>query len=415
MIKRELFNELKAHLVQKEMTFIVGPRQAGKTTLMFLLKDDLEKNGQKTVVLNLDIEADRQHFTTQENLINKIRLEIGAKGYVFLDEIQRKENAGLFLKGIYDMNLPYKFIVSGSGSVELKEQIHESLAGRKRIFELHTVSFREFINFRTEYRYENKLHDFLKIEKNRRKTLLDEYMNFGGYPRVVLAETESEKLKIIEEIYQSYVERDIFNLLGIQKEEAFTKLVKVLASQIGNLINVSELSNTVGVARKTIEQYVWYLEKTFVIGKVTPFYKNIRKEITKSPKVYFTDLGLRNYSIGEFGRGVSSRDAGFLFENFVFLMLADTIKNQNAKIQFWRTKDGSEADFIIISENKAIPIEIKFSSLLDASIGRPLKNFIEKYRPERAYVVNLDLDSETVHFGTNVFFLPFYKVLNLKL
>jgi len=165
MIKRELFNELKAHLVQKEMTFIVGPRQAGKTTLMFLLKDDLEKNGQKTVVLNLDIEADRQHFTTQENLINKIRLEIGAKGYVFLDEIQRKENAGLFLKGIYDMNLPYKFIVSGSGSVELKEQIHESLAGRKRIFELHTVSFREFINFRTEYRYENKLHDFLKIEK----------------------------------------------------------------------------------------------------------------------------------------------------------------------------------------------------------------------------------------------------------
>ena len=104
-----------------------------------------------------------------------------------------------------------------------------------------------------------------------------------------------------------------------------------------------------------------------------------------------------------------------MFENFVFLMLADTIKNQNAKIQFWRTKDGSEADFIIISENKAIPIEIKFSSLLDASIGRPLKNFIEKYRPERAYVVNLDLDSETVHFGTNVFFLPFYKVLNLKL
>lgn len=415
MIKRELFSELKAHLTQKEMTFVVGPRQAGKTTLMFLLKDYLEKNGQKTVFLNLDIEADRQYFATQENLINKIRLEIGERGCVFLDEIQRKENAGVFLKGIYDMNLQYKFIVSGSGSVELKEQIHESLAGRKRIFELRTISFREFVNFRTEYRYENKLLDFFKIENIRSKALLEEYMNFGGYPRVVLAETEIEKSKIIGEIYQSYVERDIFNLLGVQKEEAFTKLVKVLASQIGNLINISELSNTVGVARKTIEQYIWYLGKTFVVSKVTPFYKNVRKEITKSPKIYFTDLGLRNYSIGELGKAVSSRDAGFLFENFVFLMLTDILANQNAKIQFWRTKDGSETDFVIIIGNKTIPLEIKFSSLSGASIVRPLRNFIEKYHPAQAYVVNLDLNDETAYFGATVSFLPFYKVLDLKL
>ncbi len=415
MIKRDILEEIKQHLTQKEMTFIVGPRQSGKTTLMMLLKNDLEKNGKKSLFLNLDIETDRQYFVSQENLLRKIRLEIGDEGFVFLDEIQRKENAGVFLKGIYDMNFAYKFIVSGSGSVELKEQIHESLAGRKRIFELHTLSFSEFVNFRTDYRYENKILDFLKTEKIKSRAFLEEYMNFGGYPRVVLEIKEADKLKIIAEIYQSYVERDIFNLLGIQKEEAFTKLVKILASQIGNLINISELSNTVGVARKTIEQYIWYLEKTFVVARITPFYENIRKEITKSPKIYFTDLGMRNYAIGEFGKADSSRDAGFLFENFILLMFREIVKDQNTKIQFWRTKDASEVDFIITAGKKTTPLEVKFSEISNVSLTRPFKNFIDKYNPDQAFVINLNLNKTLIYSGHQISFLPFYEILNLTI
>lgn len=106
------------------------------------LEEDLKKEGEKTLFLDLDRDLDRPFFSSQNRLIQKIEYEIGEKkGYVFIDEIQRKENAGLFLKGIYDMNLPYKLIVSGSGSLELKEKIHESLAGRKRIFELSTLEF----------------------------------------------------------------------------------------------------------------------------------------------------------------------------------------------------------------------------------------------------------------------------------
>ena len=136
MIKRSLLIELEKHLQNKEISLITGPRQAGKTTLMLMLKSSLEEKKEKTLLLNLDIEADRRFFNSQAELVRKIQLEIGNnKGYVFIDEMQRKENAGLFLKGLYDMNLPYKFIVSGSGSIELKEKIHESLTGRKRIFE----------------------------------------------------------------------------------------------------------------------------------------------------------------------------------------------------------------------------------------------------------------------------------------
>jgi len=116
------------------------------------------------------------------------------------------------------MNSSYKFIVSGSGSVELKEKVHESLAGRKRIFELSTLSFEEFINFKTNQRYEDRLLEFFPIEKEKGYTLFDEYLNFGGYPRIVLEEKLSEKLKQINEIYQSYIERDISYLLKVNKQ-----------------------------------------------------------------------------------------------------------------------------------------------------------------------------------------------------
>ena len=183
MIERKIFPDLVAHLPKREISLIVGPRQSGKTTLMEMLREHLEKREERTLYLNLDIEWDRSHFESQSALIKKLELELGnQRGFVFIDEIQRKENAGLFLKGLFDMKLPYKFIVSGSGSLELKEKIHESLLGRKRLFELTTITFEEFINHKTAYKYKENLANFFEIEKDKTRQLLMEYMNFGGYP-----------------------------------------------------------------------------------------------------------------------------------------------------------------------------------------------------------------------------------------
>ncbi|MCL4279629.1 MAG: AAA family ATPase, partial [Ignavibacteriaceae bacterium] len=154
LIKRLLYNEIKDHLRAKEISIIIGPRQVGKTTLMLELLNSLKDTGEKALFLNLDYENDKRFFENQDLLLSKIKLEIGNDGYVFIDEIQRKENAGIFIKGIYDLHLPYKFILSGSGSLELKEKIQESLVGRKRLFELLPVTFKEFVNYKTEYRYE---------------------------------------------------------------------------------------------------------------------------------------------------------------------------------------------------------------------------------------------------------------------
>lgn len=411
IIKRKLFSLIKDHLRQKEITLITGPRQAGKTTLMKQLEEGLKMEGKKTLFLDLDSEQDRPFFNSQSRLIQRIQYEIGKMhGYVFIDEIQRKEDAGLFLKGIYDRDLPYKFIVSGSGSLELKEKIHESLAGRKRIFELSTLSFEEFVNFKTNYQYELKLPDFFDVYKERSKEYLEEYLNFGGYPKVVLAQTWKVKKAVIEDIYQSFLEKDISILLRIQKTESLTNLVRIIASQTGSLVNIAELSNTLGLAIPTVKNYLWYLERTFIIKRVTPYFRNIRKEITKASTYYFVDLGLRNYATNQFGSVPSIPPAGFIFQNFVYNTLELGISFSPTTIHFWRSKDNAEVDFIVDSVQEIIPVEVKYSDLKRPEASRSFKSFLKKYQPKKAYIVHLGKQMEDKFKNTRIFFTPYYHL-----
>ncbi len=411
MIYRNLYDDLKKHILKKEISLIVGPRQAGKTTLMLLLRDYLVKKGEPTLFMSLDFESDQPFFMSQSSLLRKIELELGRKkGFVFIDEIQRKEDAGLFLKGLYDMDLPYKFIVSGSGSLELKEKIHESLAGRKRVFQLNTVSFEEFVHFKTDYRYRDSLPNFFAIEARRTRELLDQYMNFGGYPRVVLEEELKEKARIIDEIYRSYLERDVSYLLRVEKTEAFSSMIKVLASQTGRIINYSELSSTLGISVQTVKNYLWYAEKTFIIQRTTPYFRNVRKEITKAPVVYFHDLGLRNYSLGLFGNFNASRDAGFVFQNLVWAFLQERYLFSPEEIHFWRTTDKAEVDFVVALGPRIIPVEVKYRELKRPEIGRSLRSFIKKYEPETAWVINLSFRERLKIAQTDILFIPFWDL-----
>lgn len=391
---------------KKEISLIVGPRQAGKTTLMNLLKERVLAQGQRAATFNLDIESDRQHFRSQEGLLRKINLELGsAAGYVFIDEIQRKEDAGQFLKGLYDMNLPHKFIVSGSGSLELKEKIHESLAGRKRIFELGTLSFIEFANHKTDYRYEDNLLEFFSVEKQKTQNLFEEYLSFGGYPRVVLEESIGEKRMVIAELYQSYLERDIVHLLGVQKTDRFTALTRLMASQIGQLATVSEIANTLNITIPTVNNYLWYMEKTFLLHRIAPYFRNMRKELTKTPVFYFYDLGMRNYALGSFGgTPVSPSESGFLFQNFIHLVLRETTAEPSIQIHHWRTTNKAEVDFVLDKNIEVIPVEVKYRKFESPETTRSYQNFVAAYHPPKGYVVHLgdalqkQINSTQTHF-----------------
>jgi len=411
-IKRDLLDELKAHLPKEEISLIAGPRQAGKTTLMLQLRDFLKKRGEKTLFLSLDFEKDKPHFISQTALLKRVELAFGSKrGTVFIDEIQRKENAGLFLKGLYDMQTPYKFVVSGSGSVELKEKVHESLAGRKRLFELPTLSLKEFMNFKTNYQYEDRLREYARIEKTESLNLLSEYLNFGGYPRVVLEETLSEKLKTMNEIHQSYIEKDIAYLLRVERIDAFGRLIRLLAGQMGSMINVNKLSSTLNISAQTVRNYLTYAEKTFSVARVTPYYRNVRREISKSPVIYFTDPGLRNFAIGQFGRYPLLSEMGFLFQNLVYRLLHERIKNDARTLHFWRTKDRAEVDFVINGGREIIPVEVKCREMKKKAVARSLRGFLTKYHPGEAWIIDLSLHDEETIGKTKVRFIPVFELL----
>lgn len=413
MIKRLILPELEKHLQSDQMTILIGPRQVGKTFLMTALRQKLTKQGKPTIWLNLDNEADFKKVNSQAELLAYINLTAGSKKtYIFIDEIQRKENAGLFLKGIFDMKIRHKFIISGSGSLELKAKIPESMAGRKRLFTIDPINFKEFINYKTHYQYESRLNDYIAIEKDAVNQLLSEYSVFGGYPRVILAPSAREKNIQMQEIYRSYVDRDIRDLLHLEKTDTLTNLLKILASQIGSLTNITELSSTISLDQKTIKKYLLYLEQTFIISKVTPFYRNIRKEITKAPLYYFTDLGLRNWLLGLFGLiDIPRLLQGHIFENVIFNLLKTQTYLTPGQIHFWRTKDQAEVDFILNAPLSPTPVEVKYQKLTHPAMSRSYQNFLSAYKPVNGYIIHLGNEMTMKKNLTRIHFLPFWKIL----
>lgn len=422
-IERLLYFQLKKHLTSPEISLILGPRQAGKTTLMEKLQERLIKQNQPTIFLNLDIIEDRQYFSSQHTLFDLIKKKVGSrKSYVFIDEISRLENAGLFLKGLFDFKSAHKFVVTGSGSLELKADVIEPLTGRKQLFYCFPLTFTEFAAFKQNITFSDskELHDNvshdLAVQPYARDRLVNEYLNFGGYPQVVLSETETEKTRVLREIYQSYLEKDIGLLLGVEKLYAFENLVKLLAHQAGNIVNRAELSATLGVTEKTVEKYLFYLEKTFVIELVRPFYRNARKELVKSPKVYFSDLGFLYLAQGILPT-IARQPMGNAFENACFLRLkeANTIESPPFinPPQFWRTKSGAEVDFVMISAKTGNPVPIEVKTSQGRNIGRSLISFLKAYQPEDGYVYFLkqkDKGRSEKYASATIHFMPYHNL-----
>lgn len=411
-INRSLYPELRHHLSKKEITLLIGPRQAGKTTLLKALAQELKDGGEHCLFFNLDIDTDAQHFSSQSRFFERVNALVGGKkAYIFIDEVQRIENAGLFLKGLYDRDLPHKLIATGSGSLELKEKIAESLVGRKRNFYLPTVSIREFINYKTEDQYSGQLPQFLATDRIHEDQLLREYLAFGGYPRVVTAETFEEKRQVLSEIFQGFIERDIQLLLKLEKSQAFTTLLQLLANRAGKMINYNDLANLAGLSTPTLKEYLWYSEKTFITESITPFFRNKEKEIVKSPQYYFLDAGLRNFLLGYNQLDRLNEDFGFLFQQLIFHLLKDTFRNTAASIHYWRTQNQAEVDFIVNKGQSVLPVEVKSNALERPKINRSFRSFIDHYQPPEAWIINRNLDTIIQIGQTKIKFRPWYSLL----
>jgi predicted AAA+ superfamily ATPase len=165
------------------------------------------------------------------------------------------------------------------------------------------------------------------------------------------------------------------------------------------------------VSFATVKNYLWYAQKIFLIELTSPYARNVRKEISKSPVPYFWDLGFRNFCLGLFGHLESPLEKRFAFENFVFLLLREKIRFKAADLHYWRTKDKAEVDFVIEAGRKLIPLEVKYTRLKQDKVTKPLRSFIDRYQPDQAFIINLELRKTLKIKNTRLFFLPFQDLL----
>lgn len=366
MFRRKILAPLYDHLKSNQVTVITGARQTGKTTILEHLAEKLQKEEKPVYLYTLEdpvlLNALNEH---PENIFRFIKTSVN-KIFLFIDEIQYLDNPSNFLKLIYDKyKNKIKVIVTGSSAFYIDKKFKDSLAGRKKIFELYTLDFEEFLIFKkkeeliVELSEIKKRSDYISPQRSVLQSNFDEYLTFGGYPAVVTEEKEEGKLSLLNEIITSYLKRDITES-GVQNQDKLYQMITILAHQCGSLMNINELANTLQVSVTAVENYVYILRKCYHIHLVRPFYSNIRKELTKMPKIYFNDNGFRNTIINQFESLHLRPDRGILAENYTYIRLRQLYGDD--KIRFWRTAAGNEVDFIIpFKKNQGKAYEVKYN------------------------------------------------------
>jgi len=401
---RTIFNALYASLNNKEIVVLTGSRQVGKTTLLKSLISKLLRQNicpASIFYFNLDDDSLHPYFEKYTDFIDFIDTEYKGFRYVFIDEIQRLKNPGIFLKLIHDLDLDIKIVVSGSSSLELKSKTTEHLTGRKRVFELFPFSFSEYLSIRQiHYYFEKDIADLIKYHNEDLNLLLVKYIKFGGYPKVLLIDTFEEKQIELKEIYDSYIKKDVKDFLKIDNINGYNNLVKACANQVGNLINYNELSNISGLNVKTVMKYIEYLEGTYVFKRVLPWFQNSRKEISKAPKIFGYDTGVINYITNNLYKEMPLD--GSIFENYV---LNEFIK-YGIDVKFWRTGSGAEVDFIV----NDVPIEIKSGQLKKDGLTKSFSNFCKKYEPEKGFIVSTGFYSQRNFLNSTIHFFPLWSI-----
>lgn len=339
LINRDLQSQLLEKWNSRKVLVVIGPRQVGKTTLI----RSLCENEGNYLFINGDDAEDR---VLLEN-VGKTKLEqlIGTNKTVFIDEAQRIKDIGLILKIIHDQIKGVRLIASGSSAFDLANEVNEPLTGRKWEFTMFPLSWNEL----------NQHFGYFQHLKN-----LEQYLIYGLYPEVVV---NTNKEEILIQLSGSYLYKDLLQYKNIRKSDVLDKLLLALALQVGSEVNYSELSQTVGVDRATVEQYITLLEKVFVIFRLNPLARNVRNEINTSRKIYFYDNGIRNAIIRNFKSLTLRQDVGAMWENYLIserIKLLSTNKI-NCRYYFWRTYQQQEIDWVEEKDGAFYAYEFKWN------------------------------------------------------
>lgn len=364
-LREALADRRKAHLV-------VGPRQAGKSTLIWSLLAALER---PALYVNCEEAVLRAWCGSPALAGRDIKEWLPAGGVVFLEEAQWLQEAGLFLKGLVDAHLDRTIVVTGSASYHLLARTRESLAGRATRHRLWPFSLAEVAA------------DTANLPPAYARSRVDEHLArqlvIGGYPE---AWTSDDARHVLDQLVGAFLLRDASDRFHIERPDALRKLLSLAAGQVGDLVNLSEWAQILGVAATTVDDYLSLLEETHVLRRIRPFIGGKRAELTLTPKLYFVDNGLRNTLAGGFEPLDRRGDIGKLLENWVFSELHKAFPEPGG-VRYWRTRNQAEVDFVVEPRpGEIVAFEVKAASGR-LRLPRAARSFIQAYRPARFVMV----------------------------
>jgi hypothetical protein len=388
-IKRIILGDLIKEFDKREISILLGPRQVGKTFLLKELKTYAEAEGLKTHYYNLELPSDIMLFNkTEAEIFNMLT---GTADVVFIDEFHYLKNASRLFKAIYDSGKKIKIFCSGSSSIEIHKHLKESLTGRRMISVIYPLMLTEFME-------KFKSHKFNKF--------FYEYITFGGLPGLVHLKNEKDKIRLLNDILETYIQKDIKSLIKEENIRAFNNLLYLFAENQGSLISVNRLANEVGLTAVTVDRHLTIMDNTYVTYSLSSYSRNIGNELKKSRKIYLYDQGIRNVILKDFSPVNERTDKGVLHETFVLHQLKSIITPE-IDLKFWRNKAGLEIDFILLKNRKPFLIEVK-SELNQLEIPPAMKLFIKNYKETKAgIVVSSGYKDMVIHEDKKIYFETF--------
>lgn len=343
-------------LASSKIIMVIGARQVGKTTLV----EHILHGGVSTVSLNLDIEVDQARLTAAARRSPAEAMAfLGHPEFILIDEAQRFPETGRIVKGWYDSGCRAKIVLLGSSSLNLLNQAAESLTGRNEKLFLPPLLFCETLGKTSWYSPTLSGREIQENFSTQIRELCLEAMVFGQYPEAV---TSATRERYLFNLVSDYLLKDILHNGLLKTPQVIRQLLQLLAHQCGAEVSINELSNTLGVARATIERYLELLEATWVIFRLPAFSRNPRKEIRKSQKIFFWDTGVRNALLKEFSLNPLRGDIGALFENWLIAEAAkiNLLTGSRKNLYFWRSLDQAEVDLVIEEGSVLRAYEIKW-------------------------------------------------------
>lgn len=381
---RSLLKQISPVINDKEILVITGLRRVGKTTLLQQIYEIIPSSNK----LMLDMENPLNQYIFKEvdydsilNNLSSFGINKNEKIFLFLDEIQAVPEIVKPIKYLFD-HYNIKFFITGSSSFYIKNLFPESLAGRKYIFELHPLTFDEFLEFNhktspNSFSWEQKDIEKSKFMTIKMSSLYKDYLLYGGFPQVVLTKDNVKKKMILQDIFNAYFDKEVKQLADFRYMSKFQDLLFLLMKRVGSKLDISKIAQECSVSRETVYSYLTFLEKTYFIQSVKPFSLNIDREVSGSRKAFFSDHGILQWA--------QPLPIGTALENAILTQIRPKVSS----IHYYQKRNGKEIDFII---DKKIAFEVKETGTI--SDYNNLKKLCEVIGIKEYYVICMNFIDE---------------------